>query len=285
MTDTPFRIEIDGSIATVTLDRPEKRNALALSFWEDFPDAMEKLDRSGEIRAVVLAANGPMFCAGLDLGAFAGVMGQRQAQGAAAPLDFLDKVARMQRTFSVLENLRVPVISVIHGKCLGAGVDMITACDIRIATEDAAFSVYEINIGMTADVGTFPRLLNHLPEGLVRELAYTGREMRADEALRFGLVNAVHADQSAALKAAQDMAHEIAQKAPMAVHGCKKAITYSRDHKTQEALDWIGLWNASMLNPSELMAATAAKQTGTPGQFAKLPQKTRLNETGSDGSP
>ncbi|RFB05954.1 enoyl-CoA hydratase-related protein [Parvularcula marina] len=276
-----FTIETDGPVATLTLDRAEKRNALALPFWEDFPAAIEELDKSGDIRAIVIAANGPLFCAGIDLSAFAGVAGDRSKLGAAAPLDFIEKVGRMQRTFTVLEEARVPVIAAIHGKCLGAGVDMITACDIRLATKDAAFSVYEIHIGMTADVGTFPRLLNHLPEGLVRELAYTGREMGAEEALRYGLVNHVHETHEDVISAAQDMARDIATKAPMAVHGCKRAITYSRDHKTKEALDYIGLWNASMLNPSELMTAAAAKQSGQPGQFAKLPQKTRLDEAGS----
>ena len=275
---TQFTIQTDGAVATVTLDREEKRNALALPFWEEFPAAIEDLDRSGDIRAIVIAANGPMFCAGIDLAAFSGVMGRRNALGPSAPLDFMDQVGRMQRCFTALETARVPVIAAIHNKCLGAGVDMVTACDIRIASRDAQFSVYEINIGMTADVGTFPRLLNHLPEGIVRELAYTGRIMEAEEALRYGLVNQVHDGREAAVEAAQAMAADIATKAPLAVHGCKRAITYSRDHKTQEALDWIGVWNASMLNPQELMAAAAANQTKTPGNFAKLPQKTRLDD-------
>lgn len=276
-----FTVETKGPVVTVTLDRAEKRNALALPFWEEFPDAIEELDRSGEIRAIVIAANGPMFCAGIDLAAFASAAPNARKLGPAAPLDFIERVGRMQRTFTALEKARMPVIAAIHGKCLGAGVDMITACDIRLATEDALFSVYEINIGMTADVGTFPRLLNHLPEGIVRELSYTGRNMAAEEALRYGLVNKVLPSQEELLTAAQEMAAEIASKAPMAIHGCKRAITYARDHSTEDTLDFIGVWNASMLNPQELMAATAAKQTGQPGAFAKLPQKTRLDETGS----
>lgn len=275
-----FTLDIDGAVATLTLDRAEKRNALALPFWEDFPEALAELDRSGDIRAVVITANGPLFCAGIDLGAFSAVMGRKGQSGPAAPLEFIDQVSRMQRAFTALETLRVPVIAAIHGKCLGAGVDMVTACDIRLASADAAFSVYEINIGMTADVGTFPRLLNHLPEGLVRELAYTGREMLTEEALRLGFVNRVHPDKDATLAAAQAMAREIATKAPMAVHGSKRVITHARDHSTADTLDWIGVWNASMLNPQDLMAAAGAKQTGEPGQFAPLPPRRRLDEDG-----
>ena len=276
MTDAPFTIAHDGPVATLTLSRPHKRNAMSMDFWSGLPAAIEEIDRSGETRAIVIASEGPHFTAGLDLAAFADV--QRDALGAAKPLDFIHTVGLMQRAFNALEDARVPVICAIQGGCIGGGVDMVTAADIRLCTRDAYFSVYEVVIGMTADVGTFPRLLNHLPEGLVRELAYTGRRMDAEEALRHGLVNRVldsHADCDAA---ARQMAHDIARHAPLAVHGSKRAITYARDHTTQDTLDWIGVWNASMLQRSELMAAMAAKQTGEPGDFAALPPQRALGD-------
>ncbi|MEM9421610.1 MAG: enoyl-CoA hydratase-related protein [Pseudomonadota bacterium] len=276
MTDLAFRVDLHDAVAQITFDRAEKRNALGLSFWEDFPDAIKELDDRGDIRAIVLASEGPVFCAGIDLAAFQAIAGDLAPTNPARGLDFLHKVHRMQRTFSALEEARIPIIAAIQGGCLGAGVDMVTACDIRVCTEDAYFSIYEIELGMTADVGTFPRILNHLPEGVVRELAYTGRKMPADEALRYGLVNQVLPDHPGAIEAAMTLAQEIAQKAPMAVHGCKRAITYARDHTTEETLDWIGLWNASMLQPTELMAAMAAKQTKTPGQFTPLPRRKSL---------
>ena len=274
MTDLPFTVEHDGPVATLTLSRPEKRNALSAPFWEQFPDAVEAIDAGGETRAIVIASTGPHFSAGIDLAAFSGVMGEDH--GAAQGLDFVHKVGRMQRTFSALEAARVPVLAAIQGGCIGAGVDMATACDLRLCTEDAYFTIYEIEIGMTADVGTFPRILNLLPEGIVRELAYTGRRMHAEEAARYGLVNRVLPDRDACVAAAQDLAAEIAAKAPLAVHGCKRAITYGRDHTTQEALDWVGLWNASMLRQSELMAAMGAKRTGEPAAFAALPPKRKV---------
>ena len=277
MTDLPFTVEHDGPVATITLSRPEKRNAMSAAFWEQLPDAVEAVDRSGDTRAIVLASTGPHFTAGIDLSAFTGVMGQEH--GAAQGLDFLQVVRRMQRTFTALEEARVPVIAAIQGGCIGGGVDMATACDVRLCTEDAYFTIYEVEIGMTADVGTFPRILNLLPEGIVRELAYTGRKMGAEEAARYGLVNRVLPDHATCVAAAQEMAREIASKAPLAVHGCKRAITYGRDHTTQEALDWIGLWNASMLRQSELMAAMAAKRSGEPGQFAKLPPLRKVSDS------
>ena len=274
MTDAPFTVAHDGPVATLTLSRPQKRNAMSMDFWRDLPAAIEEIDRSGETRAIVIASQGPHFTAGLDLAAFADV--QREGLGAAAPLDFMHQVRLMQRAFDALEEARVPVICSVQGGCIGGGVDMVTAADIRLCTEDAYFSVYEVVIGMTADVGTFPRLLNHLPEGVVRELAYTGRKMHADEALRHGLVNRVLPDQAACDAAARKMAETIARHAPLAVHGCKRAITYARDHTTRDTLDWIGVWNASMLQRSELMAAMAAKQTGAPGDYAPLPPERSL---------
>lgn len=275
MTDS-FRLTHDGPVSTLTLSNPDRRNAMSAPFWEDLPDAVTELSASGHCRALVIEAEGPHFSSGIDLQMLAAT--RQQDLGAAEGLYTYDLIKRMQRTFSSLEAARMPVIAAIQGGCIGGAVDLVTACDIRVCTEDTYFTVYEVNMGMTADVGTFPRILNLLPEGIVRELSYTGRKMHADEALRLGFVNRVLADHESANTAAQALAHEIATKAPLAVHGAKAIINYARDHTTEETLDRIALWNASNLQPSEVMAAMTAKQTGEHGSFAPLPKQKKITD-------
>jgi enoyl-CoA hydratase len=188
-------------------------------------------------------------------------------------LKFLDTVKSMQDSLSVLEQSRLPVLVAIQGGCIGGGVDLVTACDVRYATRDAFITIYETKIGMTADVGTFPRLVKLIPEGVVRELAYTGRRMLAEEAANVGLINRVFDTQEAMLEGVMEVAREIAANAPLAVHGCKRAITYARDHTTQEGLDWIGLWNASMLHPEEIMEAMNARTQNRTPDFTDLPKR------------
>jgi len=189
-------------------------------------------------------------------------------------------IKHMQKTFSVLEDCRVPVLVAIQGGCIGGGVDLTTACDIRYASTDAFFTIYEINIGMTADVGTFPRLVKLISEGIVKELAYTGRRMSAEEAKTVGLVNEVFESREAMLEGVMKVASEIASKAPLAIAGCKRLINYSRDHTTADGLDYISIWNASMLQPAEMMEAITANGEKRAGDFVDLPpKKGRLNLT------
>ncbi|WP_306249930.1 crotonase/enoyl-CoA hydratase family protein [Parvularcula sp. IMCC14364] len=277
MAYTCFDVSHDNGIAHIQLSRPEKRNSMILEFWDELPELVREIDKDGSTRVIVISSTGPHFTSGLDLGAFAGATtnkgaGQNEVhQQATAGLGFYQNVLRMQDCFTALEKARVPVLVAIQGGCIGGGVDMVTACDMRYCTADAFFTIYEINIGMTADVGTFPRILNHLPEGVVRELAYTGRRMSAAEAQSLGLVNSVYDDQDAMLEGVMATAREIASKPPMAIYGCKNIITYARDHSTEDTLDYIGIWNATMLQQSEIMEAMKAKQTGEPGAYAPLP--------------
>ena len=166
----------------------------------------------------------------------------------------------------------MPVIAAIQGGCIGGGVDLVTACDMRYSTENAFFTIYEVNIGMTADVGTFPRIVKLIPEGVARELAYTGRRMPAREAQEVGQLNRVFSDEETLRTEVMAVAREIASKAPMAVYGCKRVINYARDHSTADTLDYVGVWNTSMLQPEQIMEAMAAKAQKRPGDFVDLPK-------------
>ena len=276
MAHTCFDVEIGDNIAHLKLNRPEKRNSMILKFWDELPAIVKEIDHEVQARVIVISSTGPHLSGGLDINEFfaAGKVGagddrtKRITHGA----DFLQTVRTMQQTFSVLENCRIPVLAAVQGGCIGGGVDMVTACDMRYATTDAFFCVEEINVGMTADVGTFPRLVKLMPEGIVRELCYTGRRMPAAEAAATGLVNRVFEDQQAMIDGVMAVAREIASKPPLAIHGCKRMINYSRDHSTADALDYVATWNASMFQPEEIKEAITARMQKRDGEFVDLPK-------------
>jgi enoyl-CoA hydratase len=272
-----FEVTVENHIAHLVLSRPEKRNSMIPAFWDELPQIVEEIDRESKARVIVISSQGPHFSSGLDVSSFASFdSGDAEAQRLARlqhGVRFMDTVERMQRSFSVLETCRMPVLAAIQGGCIGGGVDLATACDMRYTTENAFFTIFETNIGMTADVGTFPRIVKLIPEGVARELAYTGRRMPAAEAQQVGLVNRVYADHEALLAGVMEIATEIASKAPLAVYGCKRLINYSRDHSTADGLDYIGVWNASMLQREEIMEAMQANMQKRPGEFVDLPPK------------
>ena len=272
-----FDVSIADGIAHIVMNRPEVRNNMNPAFWEELPQIVREIDADAKARVIVISSTGPHFCGGIDISMFGSGApddaatnphGKRQRG-----LKFLDTVKRMQDSLSVLEQCRLPVLVAIQGGCIGGGVDLATAADMRYATADAFVTIYETKIGMTADVGTFPRIVKLIPEGIVRELAYTGRRMPAAEALNVGLVNRVFDDHEAMLDGVMDVARDIAANAPLAVHGCKRAISYARDHSTQDGLDWIGLWNASNLHPEEIQEAMQARAEKRPADFADLPKR------------
>ena len=184
-----------------------------------------------------------------------------------------DTILRLQRSFTSLEQVRVPVLAAVQGGCIGAGVDLITACDIRYATRDAFFTIYETNLAMTADVGTFPRISKLMPDGMVRELAYTGRPLSAGDAVTYGLVNTVYDTQEEMVASVLETASVIASKAPLAVYGCKQMILHARDNTVADTLDYVALWNASFFQREEISEAMAASTAQRPGEFASLPAR------------
>ena len=270
-----FDVSTKEDTAHVVLNRPEKRNNMNAAFWDELPAIIRDIDENARARVIVISSTGPHFCGGLDVSMFASGavtdestdVARRRQKGA----NFLNTVSIMQDSFSALEACRLPVLAAIQGGCIGGGVDLVTACDMRYATRDAFVTIYETKIGMTADVGTFPRIVKLIPEGLVREMAYTGRRVSAEEARDMGLVNRVYDTHEDMLAGVMEIAREIAANAPLAVHGCKRAITYARDHSTQEGLEWIGMWNASMLQNDEIMEAMTARHESRPAEFVDLP--------------
>lgn len=260
-------VELRGHIAIVWLDRPGKRNALAPDFWTEFPEIMDGLGADPNVRVVVIAAKGPSFTVGLDLMAFgpAVMSGDIAAIGGTVSQSEVDKrvntyrqIKLMQHTFSAIADNPKPVIAAVHGHCIGAGVDLTTACDIRLAAVDAVFSVRETKIAMVADVGTLQRLPSIIDPGKVAELVYTGRDWGAAEALDMGFVSSIHDDAGAVLEAALTLAEEIAANSPLAVQGSKAVLNAARRHKIQQDLDQVALWNAAFLYSDDLAEAMKA---------------------------
>ncbi|MBV8665137.1 MAG: enoyl-CoA hydratase/isomerase family protein [Burkholderiaceae bacterium] len=273
MTYQCFSFTIENRIAHLQFNRPAALNTMQPVFWRELSAIVAELQRSAAARVLVISSTGKHFTAGMALDVFGGpgsapLIDDRNATGRASVAPLL---ADMQQAFNALETLRMPVIAAIHGGCIGGGVDMVCACDIRLATADAFFCIQEINIGMAADLGTLQRLPKLIPEGVVHELAYTGRRLPAQRALALGLVNEVHATQEDMLQAAMLMAREIAEKSPVAIWGSKQAIHYARDHATADALQQMGWLQSGIWQNADLFEAFMAKQQGRTPQFADLP--------------
>jgi len=273
-----FEVSFSNNIAHVVMNRPEKRNAMVKDFWTELPAIIRDIDDNSKARVIVISSTGPVFSAGIDIGMFASdIGGSSDKNSPQYGLEFYNNnVLPLQNSFTAIEQCRIPVIAAIQGGCYGGGVDLITACDMRFGTNDSFITIFEINVGMTADVGTFPRILNHMPEGVVRELAYTGRKMPAVECKERGLFNNVYENKEKMISSVMAIAKEIATKPPLAVYGCKRIITYSRDHTTMDTLDNIAVWNMSMLSPSEMTEAMVSTTQKRQGQFTELPKKKNL---------
>lgn len=267
---TFFECKIDGPVAHLIMNRPEKANSMTPDFWDDLPRLVRELGEDPKIRALVISGAGKHFCSGMDLAVFNNIARLFEAEPARAAHALRKLILRLQDTMSVLEEASFPVIAAIQGACIGGAVDLVTACDIRLAAHDAFFSVEEINIGMAADIGTLQRLPKLIPAGIARDLALTGRRFSAQDAERWGLCSQVLEDHAAALDAALALAREIAAKSPLAIAGVKQAQNYARDHSVAEGLEQIATWNAGMLRAEDLMAAIQAKRESRDAVFADL---------------
>lgn len=274
-----FSLSVVDHVAHLVLNRPQAMNTMHPTFWRELDDVLTALHKGGAARALVISSTGKHFSAGMALETFGGAiqMDDQSAEGRAAIFDLLTD---MQATFTKLETLRIPVIAAIQGGCIGGAVDMVTACCIRYATQDAFFCIQEINIGMVADVGTLQRLPKLIPLGVVKELAYTGRRLSAPKALGYGLVNEVFDSHEAMLAAALQCATEIAAKPPVAIWGTKQVIHYSRDHSVDDALKQMGWVQGAIWSNAHVREAVTAMKDKRAGSFPALSALQSFKEVG-----
>ena len=260
-TYTVIRVDRKGPIAEVVLDNPDRLNAMAPVFFTEIKQAFEEIDADPEIRVAILWAEGRLFTAGLDLKSAAqGILGGGTENGSVATNNFemYKAIQDLQDAMSASEKCRKPVIAAVHGHCIGGGVDLITACDIRLCTQDATFAIHETKIAIVADVGTLQRITGIAGKGMAREMAYTGKRLSADRALRCGFVNEVYEGKERLLEGAREMAAEIAANSPLAVQGTKAVLQYSEEHTTEEGLEYVAQWNSSFLQSEDLKEAITA---------------------------
>ncbi|MDC2971598.1 MAG: crotonase/enoyl-CoA hydratase family protein [Pseudomonadota bacterium] len=280
-----FNLEIEDNIANIILSRPEQLNSMSRKFWVELPEILEEVNRNSEIRVLIISSTGKHFCAGMDLSAFdngvANIPKEKRPDNARIGEALYRSARELQEYISKLEKIRVPVIAAIHGGCIGGAVDLVTACDIRLATTDAFFCIQEINIGMAADVGTLQRLPRIIPDSKMRELAYTGRRMLADEAKESGLVSDVYNSQEEMVNAAKEMANEIAKKSPIAIYGLKALMNYSRDHTISDSLDFNALWSGAMLSQRDMEEAIKAFVEKREATFGKMADVKNFDEAGN----
>lgn len=260
----------------VELHRPDKLNTMNHEFWAEVRSVFEMIERDEQTRVVILSGAGRMFTAGLDLmtamESLSGDVGAHDGDVARAGLSIRRMGKAWQQSFTAMEQCGKPVIACVHNGVFGGGIEMISAADIRLCTSDAFFVMAEVNIGMAADVGglqRFPRLLGN--QSLVRELAFSGRKMGADEALKNGFVSRVCANKDQMMAAAMELATQIASKSPVATLGIKEFLNYSRDHSVAESLDYAITWNMGMLQGADMKVAGAALMQKSTPAFPNLP--------------
>jgi enoyl-CoA hydratase len=263
---TTLSLSIDGHVAEVALNRPDRANSMSADMWRELQHCFEWLDAQDEVRAVILTGNGKHFCAGMDLEVFAQSLPDK-ADPARRAEAFRRYVLELQGNLTALEACRKPVLAAIHNTCIGGAIDLVCCCDMRYATEDAWFSVREVDIGMVADVGTLQRLPKLIPDGVARELAYTGRNMDAEEAREVGFVNRVFEHRDAMLREVRNIARTIAAKSPLVIRGTKEQLLYTRDHSVADGLNHVATWNAGMLSAIDLEEGISAQAAGRAARY------------------
>ena len=275
---TCFDFEIKDKIAHVRMNRPDEFNSMNKAFWSELPHLVETLSDNASARVIVLSGEGKHFCAGMDLANFAPSDSKPNTHKGMLSESAYRVTLDLQHTISCLEKARIPVISAIQGACVGGGMDLVTATDLRYCTKDAFFCIQEINIGMAADVGTLQRIPRLVPEGIVRELAYTGRRFIQEEALKHGLVNRIFESKEEMMEGVMKVAKDIASKGPLAIAGTKESLNYGRDHTVEESLNHIALWNTAVGISDEMSVAFKAKAENTEPEFEDmLPRRKYLD--------
>lgn len=268
MNYSTLHVTLSDGVATIVLNRPEKANAMSEPMWHEIKAAMAWLDETPEARVGVITGAGKFFTSGIDLSMLAGIKARIADDCDGRGREKLRRlILELQDCLSAIERCRKPVIAAVNGPCIGGGIDLITACDMRYCTAGAYFSVKEIDVGMTADVGTLQRLPGLIGEGLARELAYTGRNVEGAEAQAMRLVNRCYETPEALQAGVGEIARTIAAKSPLSIRGCKEMITYVRDHSVADGLNYIATWNAAMLLSNDLFEAGKAHMEKRPPVF------------------
>lgn len=262
-----FHVVLTNNIAHVQINRPEKVNSMNAAFWSEIIDIFQWIDETDEVRVVVLSGAGKHFSSGIDLMMLASVATELGKDVGRNARLLRRKILQLQASFNAVDTCRKPVLAAIQGYCLGGAIDLISACDMRYAAEDAQFSIKEIDMGMAADVGTLQRLPRIIGDGMLRELAYTGRMMGAEEARSIGLVNRTFVDTPSLLEGVMAIAGEIASKSPIAIAGTKEMISYMRDHRIDDGLEYVATWNAAMLQSADLRLAMTAHMSKQKAAF------------------
>ena len=271
MTYKSFNVTLADHIAHVQLARPDAMNSMNTDFWLEPPLCMRELEASGEARVIVISSTGKHFSAGMDLGVFTNPKAVPMSGDPGRMAENLRRVVmQLQASLSSLEEVRLPVLVAIQGGCIGGALDMVCAADSRYCSADAYFTIKETELGMTADVGTLQRLPKLLPQGVVRELAFTGRNFSAEEAKALGFVNQVFASHEELLAGVMAIAAQIAKHSPLAVSGCKEMLNFSRDHSVADSLKYMATWQSGMFRPNDMMKTFQAKATKTQAQFDGL---------------
>jgi enoyl-CoA hydratase len=271
MAYTCFDVEITDKVAHVRLTRPDELNTMTPAFWRELPEIVTRISDDASARVVVISSTGKHFSAGMDLSVFLGDgLVAEDAEPGRRNARLRSNAKVLQWSFTALEKARVPVLAAVQGGVIGGAVDLVTACDVRYASADAFFCVQEINIGMTADVGTLQRLGTLVPEGFAREMAYTGRRVPAVRAYEVGLVSEVYTDHESLVEGVLDTAAEIASKSPLAIWGTKVAMNYARDHSVDDSLEQIATWQSGMFQPADMAEAFAAKSEKRDPVFPEL---------------
>ncbi|MBE1162033.1 enoyl-CoA hydratase-related protein [Dyella acidiphila] len=266
-----FRLEIDNAIAHLQLNRPDRLNVMDLAFYAGLRELVQSLDASGEVRVLLISSTGKHFSAGMDLEVFAGIADDFDTSTPRKRFGFQRALAGLIDGFDVLDKARFPVICAVQGGCIGGGLDLAVACDIRVCSADAFFCLQETQIGMTADLGVLQRLPKLIPAGVARQMAYTSERLGAERALATGLVNAVLPDADALLGHAMELARNIAAKSPLAVAGSKAAMNFARDHGTAESLQQMALLQSAIFDTGDLAEAIASWQGKRAARFDALP--------------
>lgn len=259
MTYSCFEIDVDQGIAHLRFNRPAESNSLVPAFWQELPEALARLDSDGQSRALVISSTGRHFSSGMDRSVF------QRDDGPISTTTALDRdalrrlIGKLQQTITVVEQCRMPVIAAVQGGCIGGAFAVACACDIRLATSDAFFCIYEINIGIMSDLGTLQRLPRLIPEAIVRQLAYTGSRLPADRARAVGLVNEVFEDQDQMVAHALAVASEIAERSPLAVAASKEALNFARDHSLADGLKHAAGLQASIFDRQHILESFQAQ--------------------------